>query len=66
MKSLKGPSSNALNNYGELIETTTQLTKNIRLLEKKIKIIKKKLHERLPFKLNTSNKDKIYSSRLTS
>jgi len=66
MKLSKRPSSIALNNCRELIETTTQLTKNIRLLAKKIKIMKKKLSERLPIKLHTSNKDKIYSSRLTN
>lgn len=66
MKPSKRPSSSALHSYGELVETTTQLTKNIRLLEKKIKIMEKKLNERRPIKLNTLNKDKIYSSRMIS
>lgn len=66
MKPSTRPSSSSLHGYGELVETTAQLTKNIRLLEKKIKIMEKKLNERRPMKLNIPNKDKICSSRMIS
>jgi hypothetical protein len=59
MKPSKTPKSSVFGKCGELLETTAQLSKNIRLLEKKIKIMEKNLKDKLP----NLNKDKIFQPR---